>query len=84
MSPVTAEPFALTLTQVAEVLHLSRTSVHRLVAIGALQTYKVGRRRFVTPDEIRAFQERHVDIIPVDKVEKAREKVRRRHARTSR
>lgn len=83
MSPQT-EPFALTMKQVAEVLHLSRSSVHRIVAIGAIQTYKVGRRRFVTPDEIRAFQARHADVIDQNRIDKARAKVRREHERRSR
>lgn len=44
-----------TLDQVAEILHVSRRTVERLVAGGQIRVKHVGRRAIVTSRELEAF-----------------------------
>lgn len=44
-----------TLDQVAEILHVSRRTVERLVASGQLRVKHVGRRPIVTDRELEAY-----------------------------
>ena len=50
-------PVLLTLAETLERLPVSRMTLHKLVQSGQLRTVVVGRRRFVTEDDLAAFIE---------------------------
>jgi excisionase family DNA binding protein len=49
------ERHAYTINEVAESLAISRATVERLIASGALESSRVGTRRIITPQALRAF-----------------------------
>lgn len=49
---------AFTIQQFIEAFKLGRTSVYEEIATGRLPTYKVGRRRFISANAARQWQQR--------------------------
>ena len=49
------EQYTLTLKQVANALHISRTTLWRRIQEGELQTIELGGRRLVTPQSLNAY-----------------------------
>lgn len=54
---MTRETLALSLKETAEALSLSRRTLARLVASGALPSLRIGRRRLVRRDALAAWLE---------------------------
>jgi excisionase family DNA binding protein len=48
-------PELLTLAEVAAKLRVVRSTVHELIARGDLRSLTLGRRRFITTDELKRF-----------------------------
>jgi hypothetical protein len=49
---------AFTIQQFIDAFKLGRTSVYEEIATGRLPTYKVGRRRFISANAARQWQQR--------------------------
>ena len=49
------EPYTLTLKQVANALHISRTTLWRRIQEGELQTVELGGRRLITPQALNTY-----------------------------
>lgn len=49
-------PTTLTMTEVMETLKFSRATLYKIINSGDLRTYKVGKRRYCTPDAVRDLQ----------------------------
>ena len=52
-------PFARTIRQVAKDLHVRRTMIRNLIALGQIPCYRVGDRVFVDPMVVQAYLDRH-------------------------
>ncbi|NEV62270.1 helix-turn-helix domain-containing protein [Thiorhodococcus minor] len=50
--PRQIQPVGLSIDETIKATGLGRTSVYKEIAEGRLRSYKVGRRRFVAPDEL--------------------------------
>ena len=57
------EPYTLTLKQVANALHISRTTLWRRIQEGELQTVELGGRRLITPQALNAYI-KHLETDP--------------------
>jgi len=55
-----------TTTEVAEILGLKVSSVFALLSRGELKAYHVGRRRVITEEQLRTFQESRKRRVEVD------------------
>ena len=53
------EPVGLSIDDIIIATGLGRTSVYNEIAAGRLRTYKVGRRRFATPEALRQWAAAH-------------------------
>lgn len=48
----------LTIDEVAELLHLSRSAIYQRMAEGYLKAYKPGKKLLFDPEDVRAFVNR--------------------------
>ena len=52
-----AEKIALTMKQAEKAAEIGHTQLYKEVNSGRLKTYKVGRRRYTTPEWLREWQQ---------------------------
>ena len=50
-----ATPMLMTLQEASDALHISRWQLYKLINQGRLNSVKIGRRRFIHPDDLHAF-----------------------------
>lgn len=56
-SPPDPEPLAITIPRAAKLLSLSERQIYYLISDGALPSIKIGRRRLIRVDHLKAFIE---------------------------
>ena len=49
------DPVTVTIQNAVHILGLGRTTIYELIGQGKLKTIKIGRRRLITTDSIRAL-----------------------------
>lgn len=79
-----SELLAYTVREAARALRLRPITVRRLIAVGAIPAYRLGWRTFITTRSLLDFQAAHAVVLDAETARKERDKVRRRHARSSR
>lgn len=55
MAGQTVQPYALTLDNAARFSGLSRSRIYELMGAGDLKSFKVGNRRMIMLDDMKAF-----------------------------
>jgi excisionase family DNA binding protein len=53
------EPVGLSIEEIVDATGLGRSSIYKEIAAGRLRTFKVGRRRFATPQALRQWAAAH-------------------------
>lgn len=76
-----SDRLAFTIRDAAEALRLRPNTVRRLIAIGAIPTYRVGWRTFITAKALTRFQDEHAVLLDDATIDANREAERRRASR---
>lgn len=72
---MSAEPITLTIKGACRLSSLSEPTIRRAISSGALPSYKVGKRRLIATDDLRAWLDSHrteAKAQEIDVVEPAR------------
>ena len=54
--PRQIQPVGLSIEETIRATGLGRTSIYKEIAEGRLKSYKIGRRRFVSPEALREWR----------------------------